>query len=129
MTAIANIKSGFDYEIDYYLSGPMAGYPENNFPLFEQTTWELRDDGISVESPHEVKHEHLDGKPEQWGEYLRGDLLMMLERCRGIILIDGWAQSKGAMLELHVAMSLGWPVWFYDTRQKVLHNMNRRTAT
>lgn len=120
------IESGFEFEIVYYISGPMAGYPENNFPAFEFAETSLIEAGISVSSPHKVIHHGLSGKPEEWSEYLRGDLVEMLSECRGIILLNGWAQSKGAALELQVALALGWPVWFFDAKTLTLTNMNRR---
>lgn len=120
------IQGGFDFTKRYYLSGPMAGYPEHNFPAFDRALTLLEDAGILMLSPHKVEHPGLTGKTEEWAEYLRNDLVEMLKNCDGIILLPGWAQSKGAALELHLALALGWPVWFFDENNLTLTNMNRR---
>lgn len=36
-----------------YLSGPMKGYPESNYPLFRQVAADLRADGHRVYNPAE----------------------------------------------------------------------------
>jgi hypothetical protein len=40
--------------------------------------------------------------------------------------MNGWPQSKGARAELEIALTLGWPVYFYDTEAKMITNMNKR---
>lgn len=116
----------------HYLSGPMAGYPDHNFPAFEKAAGELTDCGLIVTSPHKIKHiepvefEILHGRPMDWHDYLRKDIKVMLEACDSIILLKGWPQSKGAILELEVAVRLGWPVWYYDGF--TLTNMNKNGA-
>jgi hypothetical protein len=103
----------------HYLSGPMAGYPENNFPAFQQAQDELTSLGYSVLSPHTINH----GATVEWADFLRRDIAIMVEHCSGIILLRGWPQSRGARLELSTAVALDWPVYYYD--QGVLHCMNR----
>lgn len=104
---------GFDRTRTWYLSGPMSGYPEFNFPAFERAANMLRQ-VTTVVSAHEVDHGiHTGAGTQPYVEYLRGDLMELL-RCNGIILLKGWPKSKGARLELEVAMDLEYPVWFYD---------------
>lgn len=115
----------FDLDKTYYLSGPMAGYPHNNFPAFEVASKQLRDAGLKILSPHEVAGPEGSDQNEEnttWAAYLRRDLIPMLHLAGGIILIKGWPQSRGARLELHVALSLEMPVWYYE--RYTLHNMN-----
>lgn len=112
----------FDYSITYYVSGPMAGYTDHNFPLFEKANLMLEDSGIKTLSPHNVEHE---GENLRWHDYLRGDLIEMLSFCGGIILLPGWPQSSGAGLELYNAKALGWPVYYFDPETMTLTNMNR----
>lgn len=112
----------FNFEATYYLSGPMAGYKENNFPAFESAARDLRAFGVKIFSPHEVKQEG----GMMWADYLAADISGMLEaKCTGIILLRGWPSSKGAWLELQIAVALGFPVYYFDAKTFVLIDMNR----
>jgi len=96
----------------WYLSGPMSGIDEHNFPAFvyAKTQMELR--GHIVVSPHETD---LGDAVGEWVEFLRADLIRMM-RCQGIVLLRGWSKSRGSRLELSVAMALGFPVRFFNER-------------
>jgi hypothetical protein len=85
-----------------YLAGPMTGYEDLNFPLFHSTTAALRAAGHEVINPAEIGQ--VDGW--SWEDYMRADLAAVLTvECVATLL--GWSQSRGAMLEVHVARSLG----------------------
>ena len=101
-----------DLHITYYISGPMAGYPDLNFPAFQRAKDALTLCGYSVFSPHDVDH----GETTEWADFLRNDIKIMMERCSGIILLRGWPQSKGSRLELATAVALNWPVLYFDGR-------------
>lgn len=95
-----------------YISGPMTGIPEYNFPMFEHITKALRSAGEKVFSPHEVVHPdngELGSLP--WEEYIRKDLQMMLDNCNAILLLPGWRLSKGATFERLVAVKLNFEVY------------------
>lgn len=111
----------FDFGRCYYLSGPMAGYENHNFPAFEKAAGELRDAGVMILSPHELTPP-IDLPTD--ADYLKHDFQQMLIHCKGIILLRGWPQSTGARAELEVAMTLKWPVYYYEGW--VLHDMNRK---
>lgn len=123
-----------DRNIVYYDSGPMMGYPENNFPAFAYAAEELREASLLIVSPHEIGANLTPEVELPWQDYLREDIKVMMENCGGIILLDGWPQSKGARLELEVAMSLAWPVYLFhkgsgDTRGEfanTLIDMNKK---
>lgn len=89
----------------YYLSGPMTGYPEFNFPAFTAAAASLRELGLCVVSPHEIDSEH--GKP--WDVYLRNDIRALVD-CTHVATLPGWELSRGAQLEVHIAQQLGMPV-------------------
>lgn len=125
VTAPVTQMPEFDYRITYYLSGPMAGYPEFNFPMFQKAMEQLTASGINILSPHQIKHAKAD---QPWEEFLRVDLIEMLQECAGIILLPGWPQSKGARMELDAALKLSWPVYYYDPETMTLVNMNRSAA-
>lgn len=89
-----------------YLSGPMTGYPENNFPAFHETAAKLRAKGLKVMSPAEVNTNGGD-----WNACLRADIKVLMD-CAAVALMPGWENSKGAHLELHIAHALGMRVLF-----------------
>ncbi|MGK2897240.1 MAG: DUF4406 domain-containing protein [Burkholderiaceae bacterium] len=81
-----------------YLSGPMTGYPDLNFPAFNAEAARLRGLGFDVVNPVDVNVD----PSASWHECLRKDLAALLT-CDAIALLPGWERSKGAQLELHVA--------------------------
>lgn len=83
-----------------YISGPMTGYAEHNFPEFERVAKALRAKGYTVLSPHEFPNA---GK--SWVDCLRYDLVRLME-CSGVATLDGWSDSRGAGLEVCVAEEL-----------------------
>lgn len=101
-----------------YVSGPMAGYPELNFPAFFEAARKLRAAGFEVCNPAEVAlpcgcsggSVTCGGYKHEWQEYLRSDLVAMLECADAIATLPGWENSKGAQLEIHVATKLWWKV-------------------
>lgn len=112
--------ASIDFTVTYYISGPMAGYIDNNFPAFEEAATGLRNSGFSIISPHEIKHNMTDDY--SWADFIKNDVRVMLKECNGIILLKGWPQSKGSRVELELALSLQWPVYFFTNN--VLCNMN-----
>lgn len=121
MSLYFSYKKDFDFKKTYYLSGPMTGYPDFNYPAFEQAysdlTLPLMDNSgyrINVMSPHEEfkndSEEKTASRTHDW--YMKKSLRLMLE-CDGIILLPGWTKSKGARMELDIALDLDYPVLFY----------------
>lgn len=103
-----------------YLSGPITGYPEHNVPAFAGATQALEMVGHTVLNPHTVctvldDHEckgpcNPSDALLPWEDYLRADLIAMLRQCDGLAMLPGWQHSRGATLEHHVAVALGWEV-------------------
>jgi DNA-binding transcriptional regulator YdaS (Cro superfamily) len=86
-----------------YLSGPMTGKPELNFPAFNAEAARLRNLGLRVINPAEV-----DLPPDSdWAEFMRIDLADMLEHCDTVGTLPGWERSKGASTEVYLARQLG----------------------
>lgn len=90
-----------------YVSGPMTGREELNFPAFKQTTSFLRRLGFEVVCPTEISVTLPAGSP--WSDYLRADLRELLS-CDVLVVLEGAIQSRGARLECHVAAELGLPL-------------------
>jgi len=111
---IIDERMPFDLNLDYFLSGPMSGYPEYNFTEFDNACRILRAAAITVLSPHEIDH----GEPiEKRGSlpyetYMQAGL-DLLDKCGGIIILPGWPQSTGARREISRAIELYMPVYFF----------------
>lgn len=85
-----------------YISGPMTGMPDLNFPAFNAKAKELRDLGHDVCNPAE--HDEIPDQP--WEFYLRNDIRLLMD-CYVLHLLPGWKNSKGARPEAMIAMELG----------------------
>lgn len=95
------------WSADWYIAGPMTGLPENNYPAFNYAEEELTGLGYSVENP---AWNSL-GEGDHWIGYMRLGLAQLL-KCRGIYMLDGWQDSRGARIELNTAIDLKMAVWF-----------------
>lgn len=105
-----------------YVSGPMRGYPEFNFPAFREAAQRLRSMGHEPLSPAERDERNgfdptgLTGfeNLSRLGFSLRGalaaDCRMICEEADGVVVLDGWQNSKGATAEVALARALGLPV-------------------
>lgn len=93
-----------------YLSGPMTGFEEFNYPAFHAHAEALRARGHEVVSPAEQDLvSGLNPEVAEWHEFIRWDLKVLVD-CEAIVLMDGWHKSRGARLEHHVADALGMQV-------------------
>jgi hypothetical protein len=85
-----------------YLSGPMTGLPELNFPAFNAAAAKLRAAGHGVVNPAEINVENN----ADWHACMRADIRALCD-CDALALLPGWQHSNGAHLELHIAHRLG----------------------
>jgi hypothetical protein len=118
-----------------YVSGPMTGLADFNFPMFDSVTAVLRAQGVEVFSPadhdREVVAKLWPGKvPEDFPGYATGDLAGYFEAVRDggrftlenmlkadynfivnkateFVCLPNWERSTGARWERSVAESLG----------------------
>ena len=77
-----------------YISGPMTGYKDFNYPAFRKAEKQLKEKGFKdIENPA--------SNPEQvcWQDYMKVALRQML-LCDVVVLITGWGDSKGAREEV-----------------------------
>lgn len=103
----------------YYLSGPMTGKEEHNFPMFKQVAENLRQKHLDILSPHElsmIPPSMAKGmtREEAWAWYLKRDMIAMFD-CDAVILLPDWESSRGARLELYNADKLGLYVYELDS--------------
>ena len=85
-----------------YLSGPMTGLPEFNFPAFHAAARKIRALGHQVFNPAEAI---VEGQGT-WEEFMRHDLKGLMD-CDTLAFLPGWQNSRGAHLEVYVAHQLG----------------------
>ena len=103
-----------------YIAGPMSGYEDWNFPLFFETERKLEELGYEVINPAHNDGPTLetalqsagtaDNPGHTWAYYMRRDLPHVLE-VDALCVLPGWKNSKGASLEVHVAKSVGIPIY------------------
>src|SRR5258706_15945222 len=102
-----------------YLGGPMRGHPQQNASIFKEAAIQLRVDDWEIVSPIEHEDEigfdyvsdinSLDSTSLGW------DLAQVADpSTEAIILLPGWEQSEGTLLERHVAQVLHKPVFYFD---------------
>ena len=92
-----------------YLSGPMSGLPELNFPAFHAAAAQLRTQGLDVVNPAEISA----SQPGDWQACMRADIAALVG-CDTIALLPGWERSQGAHLELHIAHRVGLHVAYLE---------------
>lgn len=85
-----------------FVSGPMTGIENFNYPAFNRAAEALRKLGYTVLNPAE--------NPEQdsWEGYMRHALIQLLQ-CDVVAQLPGWEDSRGARMEHDVADELGIP--------------------
>lgn len=100
--------------VTVYITGPMSGIPEFNYPAFHTVAADLRARGLTVVSPAEL-HDGGAAPPaieRPWSWYMRAALIAMLG-CDEVVLLPGWRSSAGAQLEAYIAGALCMPIHDY----------------
>lgn len=83
-----------------YLSGPMTGIENFNYPAFHVEAARMRELGYHVENPAE------NAEQPSWNAYMRQAVRQMLT-CDKVALLPGWQRSRGALVEHWIAIALG----------------------
>ena len=100
-----------------YLSGPMSGYQDFNAAAFFRAADMLREKGYTVINPHELPEPDVEGMTEReaWAEYLARDVMLFAKITTPVflVLLPGWEQSVGSLLERAVAKQRGFQVTTY----------------
>lgn len=97
-----------------YVSGPMTGYEDLNYPAFADASAVLRDMGYAVCNPCETTDILGDDGTLKHADFLRFDFDRVLE-ADFLVALPGWARSLGAISEILVAVRIGTKVWDWDT--------------
>lgn len=85
-----------------YISGPMTGLPDLNFPAFHAAADALRQAGHAPVNPADLNPDPA----ATWQDCMRADIKALCD-CDALALLPGWMNSKGAHLELHIAHRIG----------------------
>ena len=85
-----------------YISGPMTGLPDLNFPAFNSAALLLEARGFEVTNPASLNPD----PSATWAACMRVDIKALCD-CDILALLPGWEQSNGAHLEMHVAHRIG----------------------
>lgn len=107
-----------DFGMDrVYLAGPMTGYKDFNFPAFHQAAAVLKKQfNLAVWSPAaDDLNEGFDPSKDEakpLAVYMAKDLPRVCE-ADGVVVLPGWKTSRGASIEVAVALGLHKPVVRY----------------
>lgn len=113
----------------FYIAGPMHGYPEFNFPMFDRARDFLRARGHIAISPAdhdrqvdpaiELKPGFRGGRREDLPDFdyhaaMQWDLATVARDVDAILLLPGWEHSNGAGHERYVAEACGHRIFYFD---------------
>ncbi len=94
-----------------FISGPMTGLPNHNFPVFDTAARRLERAGWEVVNPAD----NFGGRTDlPRSSYLRADVVLLLQ-CDALAVLPGWEASLGAKIEYLLARELGMPVFDSQT--------------
>ena len=101
------------FNLTHYISGPVTGFPENNYPAFQRAADRLRKLGLKVVSPHEIPPPSGTFTEEEIWQYYMDRCFEQMSECRAIVMLRGWTQSRGAQIELQKALSEQWEAFYF----------------
>jgi hypothetical protein len=113
---VSRLKTNKNKGKQVYLSGPMRGYDEYNFPAFVSAAKELRSKGYKVYNPAEQELNagfdpktglYTDGHIATIRELILEDLVWICQFADKVVVLPGWEQSKGAKAEVATAVAIG----------------------
>lgn len=93
-----------------YLSGPMTGIEDYNYPRFHEVARKMRSLGYAVVNPAES---YNGDQTLAFSTYMRWDIKQLLDGCDAVVLLEGWRQAAGAVFEVAIAAALGYSILEY----------------
>jgi hypothetical protein len=93
-----------------YISGSITGASPAERMLFHHAEQELSNKGYSSFNPLNHDIPAADTNEDAWIGALTRDIIVILQQCRGICVLDTFERSKGALLECFVAVSMNRPI-------------------
>ena len=95
-----------------YISGPMSGIKNFNYESFAEAESRLRHLG-EVVNPAKIEP-----SVKTWEGYMRADIKALVD-CDAVYVLPGWENSKGARIEIAIAVGLGMDIYDYETMTQV----------
>lgn len=103
-----------------YIGGPMRGYEKFNFPAFDAMAERLKQLGVTPVSPATLDREaendeHVEDRPIEkftstLEDFMERDIRAMRD-VDALLLLNGWATSRGSAVELAYARYRGIPIF------------------
>lgn len=105
----------------YYISGPIAYIPNKNKEAFDQAAKELSNLGIPFVNPLDLDTldplpESSNNKDSNYLNLLKRDITYLMS-CDGVVVLSGWEISRGASLEVLIALKLEMPIFKLNNGQ------------
>lgn len=96
-----------------YLSGPMTGLPDLNYPAFTMAAGRMRAHRHEVYNPAEWEEKHNNGKFNlllAFQDYCH----FIIREADAVVTLPGWENSPGANAEVHLALAIGKAVYTFE---------------
>lgn len=99
----------------FFISGPMTGLPDLNVQAFAEARAKIEIAGHTSIDP--VRLIGPDLKDIKWTPEIYKDILygmldtIMYDGVEAMMMLNGWAKSKGARAEFAVAEAIGLPIY------------------
>lgn len=96
-----------------YISGPMSGYADYNYPAFFDAEYRLKIMGYDVANPahNDVKIFNTRAK------LMREDIRVLACECDSIVFIPGWMRSIGALTEARIAWECEMSAFVFESKR------------
>lgn len=101
-----------------YISGKMTGLQDLNIKKFNEAETKLRSNGFIPVNPHKILPYHPN---RTWEEYMKADIKELMT-CDIIAVLDDWKNSKGAIVEVKTALTVGMPLMCAHTLEMLETN-------
>lgn len=92
-----------------FISGPMTGYEQHNYPLFEKVEDMLTIAGYKCVNPAKIGMKYDPEKVDQNKKLYKAmekEIQEAEKTCNTILLLPGWEKSVGVRLELQTAIRM-----------------------
>ena len=101
-----------------YISGQMSGLPDLGKSLLDSTESAWREVGFKkIINPYDMVDQ---SSVPTWSDCMRIDIKeIFTSDVKAMLLIDNWKNSKGATLEVILFLSLGIPIFHYDSGSNI----------
>lgn len=95
-----------------YLSGPMTGIAQFNRPMFTRVKIQIARIGATVLSPADLIPADMTKCPS-WEHQMR-KCVRFIADCTKIVMLPGWENSRGALIEHLIAAQVAVPRWYLE---------------